>query len=537
VPLELFLVAAAVAVALLFGRLLAGRIGVPEAAAYVLIGVAGGLLPGLPPVRLSPDMVLYLFLPPLVYYAAFFSDPRETLDHLGAIVSQSVGLVLATAVAAAAAVVALFPDVGWAAALAFGAAVAPPDPVAATTVLQRLGVPDRLVTVLEGEGLVNDGVALTLFAVAVSSMGTTPSTQEVLGHVAVEILGGIGFGLLLGVVVAWMRERTRDPLSQAVWSLATPFLAFVPANLVGASGVLATVTAAVWLGTRGRGVVAPTSRLQTETFWRVLNLLLVGVLFVLLGFQVPHIMAGVAGYPVGTLVLISAGVVVLLAVVRLLWALLVPAPLGVPKRTSRGRPRLSRRERVALGWCGPRGAVSLAVALSLPLSTPRRDLLLFLTVVVVLATLVGQVLTLPALLRLLRLTPSERERTEGLRARWTMVEAALRDVEDVAAGQERDPDGLETVRQVLELRRDRLLRQLDEERGQGHDQGHEDGPATGRTGADTTRPDEQEMQRRVLEVERRTLRELGARGEVGRRTQVELSQELDLDDARLNRGR
>ncbi|HEY0577718.1 MAG TPA: Na+/H+ antiporter [Pseudonocardia sp.] len=525
-PTEVFLIGAALAVAVLLGRLLAGRIGVPDAAAYVLIGVAAGLVPGLPRVQVSPDVVLLAFLPPLVYYAAFFSDPRETMEHIGAVVGQSVGLVLATAFAVAWTLLLIFPDIGWAAALAFAAAIAPPDPVAATTVLQRLGVPGRLVTVLEGEGLINDAVALTLFAVAVANLGASPSVPEVLVRIVVQVAGGILFGLIVGIAVARLRERTRDPLSQAVWSLVTPFLAFVPAHLMHASGVLATVTAAVWLGTHGRGLVAPSARLQTETFWRVLNLLLVAFLFVLLGFQIPGIVAVVADYPVGTLLLASASLVAVVVVVRMAWALLVP-PLVRRLRVGDDEiSALSRKERLVLGWCGPRGAVSLAVALSLPLTMPdgapfvRRDLLLFLTVVVVLATLVGQVLPLPALLRRLRLSPSEQERTEGLRAHRAMVDAALREVEDLAAQEEQETEGLEAMRQVLELRRDRLHRQLESEAPDG-DAG----------------PDERDLQLRMLAAERKALRDLARRGDIGRRTQIAISQELDLDETRLRRAR
>lgn len=365
-PVQLFVVALVVVVAVLLGRLLTGRLGVPDATAYVVLGVAAGFVPGLPAVQLSPDVVLLLFLPPLIYFAAFFSDPRETMAHIVPVVGQSVGLVLATAVAAAGALLLIYPDVGWAGALAFGAAIAPPDPVAATSVLARLGAPRRLVTVLAGEGLVNDGVALTPFALAIENVGSSPSGGEIVVRILVEVGGGIGIGLVVGVAVVWLRKRIRDTPSQVVLSLATPYLAFVPANLVGASGVLATVSAAVWLGTRGRGLFAPASRLPTETFWRVLNVLLVAVLFVLLGLQVPGIIAVVAGYPIGTLLLAAAAVVLVAVTVRPAWVLLVP-PLLARLPVHEGLlVTMPRRERAALGWCGPRGAVSLAVALSIP---------------------------------------------------------------------------------------------------------------------------------------------------------------------------
>ena len=537
VSYEVFALMAALAVAVLLGRLLAGRLGVPDAAAYVVVGVAAGLVPGLPPVRMSPDLVLLLFLPPLVYFAAFFSDPRETMRHIGAVVGQSVFLVLATAATAAGILLLVFPDVGWAAALAFGAAIAPPDPVAATSVLQRLGVPDRLVTVLEAEGLINDGVALTLFALAVAGVGATPTVPHVLGLVAAEVLGGVAFGLLVGVVVAALRKRTDDPLSQTVWSLATPFLAYIPASLAHSSGVLATVTAAVWLGTRGRGLVDPSARLQTETFWRVLNLLLVAFLFVLLGTQVPGLVRVVAGYPVGSLLLAAGGVVVGVVAVRLLWAMVVPELAG--RAGLRGDiDALSRTERLVLGWCGPRGAVSLAVALSLPMSTPagepfpRRDLLLFLTVVVVLTTLVGQVLPLPALLRWLRLSPDERELTERSRARRALIDAALREIDEVADERGVTPSGLDMMRETLRQRRDQLCRELDDpEPDAAARSDSEAAPGT------TAEPGGRDLRLRVLAAERTGLRELAARGEITRRTQLAISQELDMDEARLRQGR
>lgn len=524
-PSQVFLVGVALAVAILVGRLLSRRLGVPDAAAYVLVGIGVGLLPGFEQVRLSPDVVLLVFLPPLVYYAAFFSDLREAVENIVPLLGQSVGLVLVSAGAAAAAVMAVFPDVGWAAAVAFGAAVAPPDPIAATSVLHRLGVPRRLVTVLEGEGLVNDGVALTLFAIAVSNVGRSPGPGEMAVEVLVEVAGGVVFGLLVGMVVMWVRTRTTDSASQVVISLVTPYLAFIPAYLLHASGILATVVTAVWLGTLGRGVVEPTSRMETETFWRVLNLVLVASLFVLLGLQVPAIFAVVKGYAIGTLAIASFAVVTVVVVIRIGWAAFVP-PLAARLPIQRGSaPIMTRRERLVLGWCGPRGAVSLAVALSIPLTTsagasfPRRDLLLFLTTVVVLATLIGQVVPLPVLLRWLRLSPDEHERTEGLRARRAAVDAALRELDDISAGQDHPESAIDALRQVMQLRRDRLLREVD---------ALSDG-----TEEVDTHLDERRLWLRLLEVERGSLRRLHDDGKIAARTLVEVSQELDLDETRL----
>jgi sodium/hydrogen exchanger family protein len=289
-----------------------------------------------------------------------FSDPRESLRNIVAVLGQAVGLVVATAAVAAGLVLAVFSDLGWAAAIALGAAIAPPDPVAAGSVLQRLGVPRRLVAVLETEGLINDGVALTLFALAVGAVGARLGPGDVLLRLGTEVVGGIGFGVVVALVVLWLRRRVRDTPSLVALSLVTPYVAFLPAQSVHSSGVLATVTVAVWQSTRGRGLVEPTTRQQTETFWRVLNTLLQGVLFVLLGVQVPAIVAEVSEYPVWQLAM--AGVAVVLAAVgtRMVWMVSV-APLleRLPVREELAAD-MTWRERALLAWCGPRGAVSLA---------------------------------------------------------------------------------------------------------------------------------------------------------------------------------
>jgi CPA1 family monovalent cation:H+ antiporter len=527
VTLQFLVIAVILAIGTLAGRWASSRTNLPDATIYVLLGIGAALVPGMTDVHVPPDVVLLVFLPPLLYYAAFYSDPRETLSHLTAILGQAVALVAVTAGSAAAVLILLFPDLSWAVALAFGAAIAPPDPVAAGSVLQRLGAPRRLVTVLESEGLINDGVALTLFAVAVSAVGVGTSPGSVLGTLALEVGGGVALGALVGWLGTMARARVCDVPSQVVLSLLVPFLAFVPADLLHASGVLATVTAAVWLGTRGRGLVEPTSRLHTETFWRVLNTLLVATLFLLLGLQVPRLVGAVESYPPGHLALAAAATVGTVVAVRLLWTLVLapPAVTGARRLLGKGpsEQRLSWRERIVLGWCGPRGAVSLAVALSLPLTTadgapfPRRDLLVFLTVVVVLVTLVGQVMPLAALLRWLELRPSRDEMTEVTRARRAMVDAALRRLDEMASSDEPAPNGVEEMRQMLELRRDHLRER--------HEGNSDDG--SDRSG------DASDLRLELLGVERDTLRRLLGEGAISRHAVVTISQELDLDETQL----
>lgn len=532
VPAQVLLVVAVLAAGVVVGRLVSRRTGLPEAAVFVVLGVGAAFVPGVEALRLSPDFVLLVFLPPLIYYAAFFSDLRETVRHLVPVVGQAVGLVVATAFAVAATLLAVFPEVGWAAAIAFGAAVAPPDPVAAGSVLRRFGVPRRMVTVLEAEGLVNDGVALTLFAVAVGAVGAATTTGEVGLALLIEVGGGIGFGLVVGIVAAAVRRRIRDIAVQVLLSLLVPYLAFVPAQQAHASGVLATVTAAVWLGVRGRGLVEPTVRLHAETFWRVLNTLLVALLFVLLGVQVPTVFRAIEGQAVWPVVGAAVAVTVVVVVVRLAWVMGAAPLVSLLRVREEFIGGMPWRERLALGWCGPRGAVSLAVILSLPLTTPdgapfpQRDLLVFLTVVVVLVTLVGQTLPLGLLLRALRLRPSLRERTESARARQAAVDAALRELDGVAEREEPVPPGVDELRQVLELRRDHLRDRLDEsadDRGDG-------------SGGDRSF-DVRDLRLRLIEVERAALRRMHDEGEIGRATMVEISQELDLDETQLRNRR
>jgi Na+/H+ antiporter len=523
-PGAVFMVGVALAVAILVGRVLAHRLGLPETALFVLLGVAASYFPGLPAVHLAPDVVLLLFLPPLIYFAGFFTDPRATKTHIVAIIGQAFGLTLVSIAAAAVALHAILPDLGWAVPIAFGAVIAPPDPVAATSALQRLGAPRRLVTILEGEGLVNDGVALTVFGLAIEAAGAPFSFGHAVVRTLVTVLGGIGYGLVVGIAVGALRKRVRDTGSQVVLSLLTPYLAFVPADRLHLSGVLATVGAAAWLGSRGRGLFAPTSRLETESFWRVLNLLLVAALFVLLGLQIPAILGAASNY--SALILLGAATTLVAATVgiRLVWTMSVP-PLIARQRW--GDPvvlSMPRSQRLVLGWSGPRGAVSLAIALSLPLTLPdgspfpRRDLLLFLTVVIVLATLVGQGATLPALLKRLGVVQSERERTERLRARHAAAQAALRELNQLP-DQRAETATARALHQVFELRLNRLRTQLDPDA---------DGVAD--------RADSNALRLRLIDAQRAAVRSLYDQGDITSAAMVEVSQDLDQEETRL-RGR
>jgi Na+/H+ antiporter len=516
-----FLTGVVIAAAVLFARALARRIGIPDAVAFVVLGLVGSAIPGVPEVQLSPDIVLLVFLPPLIFFAGFFSDARVVRANFGTITGLAVGLVIVTCLAVAVALHLIVPAVGWAAAFAFGAAVAPPDPVASTSIMDRIGVPRRVVTILEGEGLINDGISLTLFGLALESVGQPVTIWHALLRTLESVGGGILFGVAVGFVLSKLRSRVRDMGSQIVLSLLTPYLAYIPAERFHGSGVLATLAAAAYLGTRGRGLFQPAARVQTETFWRVLVFLIEATLFVLLGLQVPSIVRGISDYPAGTVAAASIAVVLTAVGVRLLWQVLLP-PLVARLRPGDEVATLPRRERLLIGWSGIRGAVSLAIVLSIPRTLdghpfPGRPLLLFLTLVVVLTTLLGQGSSLPLVVRWLKVAQSDEERGQGLRGRRIAAEAALRELEDLVGSGDVTEESARVLRPLYEARLERLR---DREGGANHSESGEE---------------IHELRLRLLDKQREALLELYANDEIGADVSHELGHDLDLEEARLRR--
>ena len=273
--------------------LLARRIGIPYPILLVLGGLALGFVPGLPPIQLEPEIVFLLFLPPILFGAGYFTSLRDFKRNLRAITLLSVGLVVFTTVAVAVAAAALVPGMGWAAAFALGAIVAPPDAVAATTVFQRLGVPRRVVTILEGESLVNDATALVAyrFAIIAASTGTFSIANAGLTFVAVAV-GGVAFGLLMGLILAWALRRIDDPVFSVVLTLLAPVATYLPAEQFHLSGVLATVAAGIWVGRNAPREMSSSVRLAGTAAWQVLLFLINGTVFILIGAQLRSVAPG-----------------------------------------------------------------------------------------------------------------------------------------------------------------------------------------------------------------------------------------------------
>src|SRR3954470_9539903 len=383
-PVE-FCIALLVAVAGL--ARLAGALNVPYPVLLVVGGLGIGLIPGRPTLELDPHVVLLVFLPPLVYHAAFLTSPRELRAHMLDIGALAVGLVLLTMGVVAVATHELIGGLTWAEAFVLGAIVAPTDPVAATAVFRRLHAPDHLTTVVEGEALVNDGTALVAFRVA---LGVVAGTEFAAGDAALQFvgsaLGGVAIGLAAGYLAKRLREHVDDPPVEITISLFTPYLAYLPAERLDVSGVLAAVAAGLYLAWQTpTGLFSAAARLQATAFWDVLVFLLNSLLFVLIGLQIRSVLDALGRFLTAELAGGAALTIGVVVATRAAWLV-----------THAGR---SFGERVVIAWAGMRGAVSLAAALSVPTDAPGRPLILFLTFSTILVTLVGQGLTLPAVVR------------------------------------------------------------------------------------------------------------------------------------------
>ena len=516
---ELFTLAVAIAVVMIVGRTVADRLEVPEAVVLLILGVLASLIPQVPNIDLPPNLVLLLFLPPLIYNAAFFSAPRETRENAVPITALAFGATTVTILAVGWVTTLVLPAVGWAAAFAFAAAVAPTDAVAATSVLNRLGAPARIVTIMEGESLINDGVALTAFGLAVEAMAHPFTFAHGLTRLVEVVAGGIVYGLVVALVTGRIRRLVRDPSVQILISLITPFVAYVPAEELHVSGVLATVVTGVYLGTRTEGMLQAASRASGAIFWRTLTFLLESALFVLLGLELRTVVDHLSGsYSVAWLAGAAAAEVAVVIAVRMAWELLVSPLIGLLPGRHSGYVRGPWRQRLVIGWGGMRGAISLAIALTLPLTAgskpfTERPTLIFLAAVVVVVTLVGEGLTLAPLIRVLGLGESEEQRRREAMARARVAEAGLARLDELAEAGEVDEDTANVYRQLFEMRLERVRAALGDTDG--------DGPA-----------DTSGFRAELLRAQRDKLSELYRAGKISDEIRRSISRTLDLQERR-----
>ena len=462
---------------IVLARLISDRLGVPYTIVLTICGLIYAILPG-PILHLEPDIVLFVVIPPLLYAAALRSSMLAIRANWRPITSLSVVLVLLTAFAVGALVTLVVPRLTLAAGLVLGSAVSPPDPVASLSIGRRAALPPRLLTLIGGEGLLNDGTALTTYQIAVAAtVGGGFSVAVAAGKFVLAVGGGLLIGVAVGYLERLARRALRDPLIANVVSLGTPFAAYVAGEASHVSGVLAVVIAGLLAGHDPPRGESGASRLQTNAVWYFVEFLLEGFVFLLIGQQLPAVLAGLRPEPADVT---AAAIVVTLAavlLVRPLWLILtqvVPGYFG--RQFSDRKAPLNWREATALTWAGTRGVITLAAVFAIPFATnsgrrfPDRDLLLLCAYIVVLVTLVGQGLTFGPLLRLLGLHANEAEDAQVMHdARLAAIRAALTTVDGMQATGDIPPSVAEASRAALrrweERHRFRLLVTSDGETG------------------------------------------------------------------------
>jgi CPA1 family monovalent cation:H+ antiporter len=521
----------AVALALLvaFTALLAAapRLRVPYPILLVLGGLALGFAPGMPEIQIPPQVVLFGILPPLLYSAAFFTSLRDLRANKRPIGLLSTGLVLCTTAGVAWVAHSAVNGLPWSSAFVLGAVVSPTDPLAATSIAQRFGIPRRIVAIVEGEGLVNDGSALVLYKFAVLAVvtGTISATSVTLSFIW-TVVGGVGIGLALGWVIRQVRLRLHNPPLEITIALLTGYFTFIPAYLLGASGVLAVVTAGVYVGWYTPQLTTVETRLQGDAVWEILTFLLNGLLFVTVGLSLPAVLDGLGGHITTALAWQALAVVAAVIVIRFVWVF--PAtyvPRALSKRIRSADPYPPWQYPALISWTGMRGAVSLAAALAIPLHTdaganfPGRDLIIYLTFAVILATLVGQGLTMPLVIRALGLEDDGVGEREAVKARIHAADAALNRIDELSDEEWVREDTAERLRRLYQFRRNRFAERYT---------GDGDGAIEERSAA------YQQLLRELIEAERQAVVELRGAGAIGDDAMREVHRELDLEEARLD---
>jgi monovalent cation/hydrogen antiporter len=515
---ELELLALLVAVGGLLA--LAPTLRLPLPILLVLGGVVMGFVPGLPQVALPPDVVLVAILPPLLYSGAFFTSLRDLRLNKRPISLLAFGLV-ATTMTAVAAVAHEWIGLPWTVAFTLGAIVSPTDALAATEIGARLGAPRRIVSLVEGESLVNDGSALVLYKAAVgAAVGGAFSLLDTSGRVALNVVGGVAIGLAVGWLVRRLRRRLDEPPVEVAIAVLSGYLAYLPAEAAGVSGVLAAVTIGVYMGWYTPELTTERTRLSGGAFWEILVFLVNALLFVLVGLQLRPIVDGLSGLSSPRITIDAALVAATVILTRIVW---VPVFAYLPRLLFRPirehDPYPPWQWLAAISWTGFRGAVSLVAALALPTSFPDRQLIVFLTFAVIVATLVLQGLTLPGLIRLLGISDDGSAEREDAKARVEAAEAALARLEELVADGTVRTDTAERLRGSLAFRRDRFRARFDD---------RDDGAIEHQSIA------YQQVMRELLAAEQAALLTLRNDRSIDDNVAQRVQRDLDLEAARLD---
>lgn len=506
----------------------AQRLAIPYPILLVLGGLALGFVPGLPHVELEPELVFVLFLPPILFSAAWYTSWRDFRFNLRPILLLAIGLVLATTSAIAVIAHAAIAGMEWSTAFVLGSIVSPPDAVAATAITQRLSVPRRIVTILEGESLINDATGLVAYRFAAAAVVTGVfSFWEASLRFFIMAIGGVLIGLALGWIIVKIHSLMNDSLVEITSTILMGFITYLLAERLGLSGVLAVVTLGLYYRRRSPEVLSATTRIQAIAVWDIIVFLLNGLIFILIGLQLPSILKDISEHSPTTLIWYAFLVSAIVIGVRLLWVF--PAayiPRLVSRRLRERDPYPSWQFLLLLGWCGMRGIVSLAAALALPLTTangtpfPNRGLIIFLTFCVILVTLVLQGLSLPTFIRWLRVVEDadiEREEMEG---RLRAAEAALDRLDELIVNCTQVEE--EMIEWLRVQYKDRIRRVsaccVAMDRG-----------IYGQLAAFRY------LQQEVLAAERRTAIRLRNQGDINDEVLHRIERDLDLEEARLGR--
>ncbi|MDX6476761.1 MAG: monovalent cation/hydrogen antiporter [Gaiellaceae bacterium] len=515
--LQLLILLAALAAMLVVAAV--GRL--PPPLLFVSGGLALGFVPGLPHFQLAPDIVLVAILPPLLYSSAFFTGLRDLRTNLRPITLLAIGLVAATTCTVAVVAHAVVSGLSWGEAFTLGAVVSPTDALAAREVIRRVNVPRRIVSIIEGESLVNDGFALVLYKSALgAAVAGTFSLWSASWHLIVNVIGGIAVGLAVGYLVRQVRRRVDDAPTEVALALLSGYLAYLPAAAIGVSGVLAAVTIGVYMGWYTPQLTNGITRISGNAFWEIVTFVVNALLFALVGLQLHPILNRLSGRSTISLIGDAAVVSVVVIVTRILWVpVFTYVPRALFRRVRERDPYPPWQAPVIISWAGIRGAVSLAAALALPTNLPGRDLIVFLTFAVILVTLVGQGLTLPFLVRRLGVEDDGGADREDAKARIKAAEAALERLEELEAEGWVREDTAERTRGTYRFRTSRFTARY---------HGNDD------DGTEERSQQYQRLRRELLEAERQAVLRLRNEGTITEDVMQRVQRDIDLEDLRLD---
>jgi monovalent cation/hydrogen antiporter len=528
-----------VAVALL--ALVSHRLNVPYPIVLVLGGLGLALVPGLPRIQLAPEVVFLVFLPPLIFAGGWYTSIRDFKANLRPIGLLSVGLVVFTTVGVAAVAHAVVPGLSWPAAFVIGAIISPTDAIASTAIFERLGVPRRIIAVLEGESLVNDATGLIAYRFAVAAVVTGGFSLWDAGvQFLVSGLGGLAIGLGAAWALSQAARRIEDTVVEITLSFLLPYAVYLGAEQLHVSGVLAAVAAGIYTGWRSPQDMSATTRVQAIAVWQMALFVLNGLVFILIGLQLRTVLESLGTFSPAELLTVAVAISLAVIVIRFVWVF--PAtylPRFLSQRVRHRDPYPSWRAVAIVAWTGMRGVVSLAAALSLPLQTragtpfPYRDLIIYMTFAVILVTLVGQGLSLPVLIRALRLSDGEESAREEAQARFEAIDAALRRLEQLEGEEWTREEALAYMRRYYGKRRSMLATRFNQVDDGHHDDGHEhadgaDHLADHREGMSTFK----RLQQELLRAERDMLLGLRNRGTINDQTLRTIQRDLDFEELR-----